>query len=483
MGGPVQSKPDDSTVRVTQSGDVLISPDGIDSRSERTEERHDGTTTSHVEDAHYGSMEAEVEKMLSKYPDEVLEEHKDEVDDLREQAAGKYVVTGHRDQHEASTKVDGTRVHTYRSSGTGSYGLPIDPRTGLPPIDMKTGLEQPKVVERVTITERDGASKTSDSEAERSVPGSVDELMRAQDELSGALNGLDPNLPPAHEGASASDVLRLARNMAKGIDARNLNEAVVAGARRIGASDPGAIEDMGEQAFDETRAKLDDIGITGGDGNEEIDRHWLERSVVDNAYYDHEGDQMVFGAGSDGTPFAVADDIVAHEFTHRIQSRNGNPAYEDESGAINESLSDTMAAAVDEDWVVGEDAIVDGIRDMRTKVTIDDYVDTGEFDHGGVHSNSAIPNHAAYLIGSKVGREDMARIYGKVIDEELTADISIRELAYATYDSAVSLYGAGSAQASAVDQAWQSVLVNKRWRNPGPQPIPGGRGRMNPGMV
>jgi Zn-dependent metalloprotease len=167
---------------------------------------------------------------------------------------------------------------------------------------------------------------------------------------------------------------------------------------------------------------------------------------------------MVFGDGSEGMPFALGSDVIAHEFTHRIISRNGGIEYAGESGAINESLADTMAAALDEDWIVGEDVVEDGIRDMSRKVTMDDFVVT-DSDHGGVHTNSAIPNHAAYLIGEEVGRDKMGAIYARTIDEHISNDMDFRDLARGTWQAATELYGANSAEARAVKQAWEGVLL------------------------
>jgi len=72
-----------------------------------------------------------------------------------------------------------------------------------------------------------------------------------------------------------------------------------------------------------------------------------------NAFWN--GTQMVFGDGDASVgclPLARAVDVTAHELTHAITERESGLVYSGESGAINESLSDSFAAFV-EAWVAG----------------------------------------------------------------------------------------------------------------------------------
>ena len=71
-----------------------------------------------------------------------------------------------------------------------------------------------------------------------------------------------------------------------------------------------------------------------------------------NAFWN--GAQMVYGDGdaSFGCPLARALDVTAHELTHAITERESGLIYSGESGAINESISDSFAAFV-EAWVAG----------------------------------------------------------------------------------------------------------------------------------
>lgn len=121
---------------------------------------------------------------------------------------------------------------------------------------------------------------------------------------------------------------------------------------------------------------------------------------------------MVFGAG-----YAAADDVVAHELTHGVTEYMSNLIYDGQSGAINESLSDTFGEFVDltntggtdnpaARWLLGEDVPGSGaIRDMANPPAFGDPDRMGSplyyrgiGDNGGVHSNSGVGNKFAYLL-------------------------------------------------------------------------------------
>ena len=128
---------------------------------------------------------------------------------------------------------------------------------------------------------------------------------------------------------------------------------------------------------------------------------------------------LVVGEPKSGKSFADAPDVLAHEYTHRIVNNVLGLSPEGESGAVNESLADTMATAYDtKNWTIGENVIPGGIRSLEdpsrpqdaiqlpvgrrgdtllVKKTplpsnIQDYIDT-DYDNGGVHINIGILNH------------------------------------------------------------------------------------------
>ncbi|MBX2799655.1 MAG: M4 family metallopeptidase [Myxococcales bacterium] len=116
---------------------------------------------------------------------------------------------------------------------------------------------------------------------------------------------------------------------------------------------------------------------------------------------------------TDGT---VALDIYAHEFTHLVDYNHRDLAYQGLSGALDESFADVFASFVEGDWTIGESSSLGQLRDlsnppanghpdhMLASMSGDNMGlrstagDTRATDYGNVHTNSGIPNKAAYLI-------------------------------------------------------------------------------------
>jgi Zn-dependent metalloprotease len=130
-----------------------------------------------------------------------------------------------------------------------------------------------------------------------------------------------------------------------------------------------------------------------------------------NAFWN--GTQMVFGSG-----YAGADDVVAHELTHGYVERTSALFTLHQSGALNESLADTIGEVVDhrnnpnpsEDnsaWLLGEDVPGGAIRSMQNppafdqpdKMTSPNFANADlNYDDGAVHLNDGVGNKTAYLI-------------------------------------------------------------------------------------
>ena len=182
-------------------------------------------------------------------------------------------------------------------------------------------------------------------------------------------------------------------------------------------------------------------------------------------------------------PLAACLDVAAHEFTHGVISYESNLIYQNQSGALNESLSDIMAAMVDrDDWLLGEDCtrIEPGfLRSLSTPgmgsswqpAHMSEYrqlPNTDAGDQGGVHVNSGIPNRAAYLIaeglsiegiGESIGRDKTEQIFYRALTM-LTRDAEFIDAAAVSLAEAEALYGVGSTEARAVEDAWESVGVS-----------------------
>ena len=91
-----------------------------------------------------------------------------------------------------------------------------------------------------------------------------------------------------------------------------------------------------------------------------------------------------------------------------------------------------------------------------------DFVDTDE-DHGGVHINSGIPNHAFYLLATNLGGRSWhapGRIwYDALRSPLLKPTSSFLAFARITHRSARQRFGPGSDEAKAVREAWAEVGI------------------------
>lgn len=213
----------------------------------------------------------------------------------------------------------------------------------------------------------------------------------------------------------------------------------------------------------------------------------------DNAQWN--GEQMVFGDG-DGTlfgSFTACLDVIGHELTHGVTQYEAQLAYLDQSGALNESISDCFGSMVKQyalgqtaeqaDWLIGAELILPGfhgtaLRSMKDPGTAYDdpvlgkdpqpgnmsgYVTTAQ-DSGGVHVNSGIPNRAFALTALALGGSSWERA-GQIWYEALR-DPSIaphtRFAGFAGFAQATLRAAQRSYDAAAVDvvrTAWGEVGV------------------------
>jgi Zn-dependent metalloprotease len=179
----------------------------------------------------------------------------------------------------------------------------------------------------------------------------------------------------------------------------------------------------------------DQIGDEGGmdpdyfGDQEAVDAWWYARDVYDfyrntferDSYDNNDGQIEVYvhasvpnanwtGASIDCDLIEFADgwvayDIMVHEFNHGVMDyRPISPlTYYGQSGALEESLSDTFAYLADPDCSIGEGVPGGTIRNfchpsnMGDPDRLHEYVYT-QADNGGVHTNCNIMNKAASLL-------------------------------------------------------------------------------------
>lgn len=234
-------------------------------------------------------------------------------------------------------------------------------------------------------------------------------------------------------------------------------------------------------------------------GRNSVDGHGLElvgsvhySTDYDNAFWN--GEQMVFGDG-DGvvfTRFTAAVDVIGHELTHGVTQYTAALVYQDQPGALNESMSDVFGSLVKQyalgqdaasaDWLIGAGILGPKIRgralrDMLHPGTAYDdphlgsdpqpadmahYVQTSD-DNGGVHLNSGIPNRAFALAATTVGGrawEGVGQVWYDVLTGgRIRPTCDFATFAGLTVDAATARFGATHAVSVAVQQAWQVVGV------------------------
>nr|WP_308212038.1 M4 family metallopeptidase [Nocardia sp. CDC159] len=135
----------------------------------------------------------------------------------------------------------------------------------------------------------------------------------------------------------------------------------------------------------------------------------LQACPYANAFWNE--DHMAYGAG------VTTEDITGHELTHGVTQHVNGLVYRNESGAINESMSDifgeltfltdiaNMCNTPQNRWKLGACSSLGVIRDMRDPKAHrqpdtyrGEFWYTGTGDNGGVHINSGVGNKAAQLM-------------------------------------------------------------------------------------
>lgn len=213
--------------------------------------------------------------------------------------------------------------------------------------------------------------------------------------------------------------------------------------------------------------------------------------LYDNAFWN--GSRMVFGDG-DGEifgRFTASLTVIGHELTHGVTQYLAGLVYRDQSGALNESLSDVFGALVEQyalgqtadtaSWLIGEGLFTDevqgdALRSLKAPGTaydddvlgvdpqpahFDDYIETDE-DDGGVHLNSGIPNRAFYLTAAALGGhawEAPGLIWFDALSSGLRPTTDFAGFAAATTAAASARYGEDSAETAAVRAGWTGVGV------------------------
>jgi Zn-dependent metalloprotease len=197
-----------------------------------------------------------------------------------------------------------------------------------------------------------------------------------------------------------------------------------------------------------------------------------------NAFWN--GLRMIFGDG-----FTV-DDVTAHELSHAVTKHTANLIYLNQSGALNESYSDIFGEIVDldyalgndagdQDYLIGEDLPIGPIRSMAHPPAFGDPDKVSDYlcislDRGGVHTNSGIPNKAAYLMAeggshngrtvTGIGRVKMGRVQYRALSTYLVPFSGFVQYYNVLNQACDDLYGSASFECQQIDEALLAVEMD-----------------------
>jgi Zn-dependent metalloprotease len=208
-----------------------------------------------------------------------------------------------------------------------------------------------------------------------------------------------------------------------------------------------------------------------------------------NAFWN--GQQMIYGDGDQELfqGFTSSVDVIGHELTHGVTQNEAQLIYQDQPGALNESMSDVFGSLVKQwvnnqtadkaDWLIGQGLFTPAVHGTALRSMKDpgsayddqnlgkdpqpgnmkDYVNTRS-DNGGVHINSGIPNKAFYLAATNIGGfawQKTGLIWYRTLTGHLSPTADFQAAADATVAVAAGLFGENSAEHDAVNEAWKEV--------------------------
>jgi len=221
----------------------------------------------------------------------------------------------------------------------------------------------------------------------------------------------------------------------------------------------------------------------------------------DNAFWN--GRQMIYGDGKLFTRFTGAVDVIGHELTHGVIQHAAGLGYVGQTGALNEHIADAFGIMVKQfvggelarasNWLIGERLYAGGVRGRALRsmsapgtayddpvlgrdpqpAHMRDYRDV-DYDAGGVHINSGIPNHAFYLAAIALGGytwEVLGRVWYVTLTQRLSPNAGFQTFADTTVKVAGRLYGKGGYIEQTIADAWDAVG------------IPVGRERVSSGVL
>ncbi|MFJ2721667.1 M4 family metallopeptidase [Streptomyces sp. NPDC087437] len=202
-----------------------------------------------------------------------------------------------------------------------------------------------------------------------------------------------------------------------------------------------------------------------------------------NAFWD--GSKMVYGH-MNGVPLSVGLDVVGHEMTHGVTEYAAGLVYLNQSGALNEAISDYFGNAMETadkgiamsdptSGLVGEylcngtkplaDCALRDLNDGRNAQK--DFLPiTLDIDNGGVHSNSTIVGGALWDIRKSIDTKLADQIIYRAAENYLTPLSGFTDMRNAVTLAAKSMK-VSTADLAAIDKAFDTHGIEQGWERKG----------------
>lgn len=193
-----------------------------------------------------------------------------------------------------------------------------------------------------------------------------------------------------------------------------------------------------------------------------------DHRMINNAFHWYSPNGTVFAftkryndSGNEINEYSANLDVVAHEYTHGIESHISGMIYRGESGAIMEAYSDIFGEMVEDysndgvldndcNWILGDRNMINPIsKGYPDCYKGENWVDTTQYnnDHGGVHTNNTVLSHAVYLMsngingtpGKKISNDQLAELWFRGL-QLLQSDATFRQCANAILSSAQQMF-------------------------------------------
>ena len=163
-------------------------------------------------------------------------------------------------------------------------------------------------------------------------------------------------------------------------------------------------------------------------------------------------------------------DMLAHEYMHRVEQNMTTLQYRGEPGAIMEAYSDIFGELVESglsqeapDWIHNEERNLKNpsSEGYPTKYKGLNYLSGTLRDNGGVHRNSTVLSHAAYLMWNgidgkqsmRIGTETLGKLFLNAL-EQFEPNVTFQQAAVTIYKTARTM-GLSRDQVECVAQAFK----------------------------